>query len=252
MRRPTVLLLLLALAALLVACGGEDRSAEVEQLQADVEALRAEVAYLSGELEIAQSERDRAKEELAGALAKLKRQAEAAEAAADATADDTADEATDDTAEAAPAPASGEFRAYFQEVEEIIQSSTAASEEVVAKMDAAARRGDLEATKALFGDLAALQVKLVAAAAALEPPPALASLHGEVVASQDGFAQAMADYAQAIDQVTTWEAFGAVVEAFPQSPEFLAAAGRAVIACFALQDAGADSGVIVDLRCEGI
>ena len=222
-------------------------------MQADVEALRAEVAYLSGELEIAQSERDRAEDELAQTLADLERQtaiAEAAAAAVPAESGDTADDDGDDAP--APAPASDEFRAYLQQVEAIFQGATAHSAGLVAKIDAVARTGDLDATKALFGDVAQVLEEAAGKAAALEPPPALASLHGEFVASQEGFAQAMADYARAIGNVTTWEAFGAVVEAFPQSPDFLAAAGRAVIACFALQEAGAESGVSVDLRCEGI
>ena len=251
MRRLTVLLL--ALPVLLSACAGEDRSAEVARLQADVDALRAEVAYLSGELEIAQSERERAEEELTQALADLERQTAIAAAAAAAVPAESGD-TVDDTAadDAAPAPASDEFRAYLQQVEAIFQGATAYSAGIVAKIDATARTGDLDATKALFGDLAQALAEAVAKAAGIEPPPALASLHGEFIASQEGFAQAMADYARAIRNVTTWEGFGAVVEAFPQSPEFLAAAGRAVIACFALQEAGAESGVTVDLRCEGI
>ncbi len=250
MRRLTVLLVALT-AIFLAACGGEDRSAEVEQLRADAEALRAEVAYLSGELEIAQSERDRAQEELAQARADLERQAEAAEAAAAQAASGAgADAAAGDTPEAAPA--SGEFRAYFQQVEAVFQGATAHSEEIVAKMDAVARTGDIDATKALFGDLAQLLEEAVAKGAALEPPPALASLHGEFIASQQGFAQAMAEYARAVAEVTTWDEFGAVVDRFPRRPDFLAAAGRAIEACYALQEAGADSGVIVDLRCEGI
>lgn len=249
MRRLTVLLL--ALPVLLSACAGEDRSAEVERLQADVDALQAEVAYLSGELEIAQSERERAEEELTQALADLERQtaiAAAAAAAVQAESGDTVDDDGDD----APAPASDEFRAYLQQVEAIFQGATAYSAGIVAKIDATARTGDLDATKTLFGDLAQALAEAAGKAAGIEPPPALASLHREFVASQEGFAQAMADYARAVEKVTTWEAFGAVVEAFPQSPDFLAAAGRAVIACFALQEAGAESGVSVDLRCEGI
>lgn len=252
MRRLTVLLVALA-AVLAVACGGDDRSAEVEQLQADVDALRAEVAYLAGELEIAQSERERAQEELTQALADLERQtaiAEAAAAAVPAASGDTADDDGDDTA--APAPASDEVRAYLQQLEAIFQGATAYSAGIVAKIDATARTGDLDATKALFGDLAQALAEAVGKGAGIEPPPALATLHGDFIASQEGFAQAMGDYARAIGNVTTWEAFGAVVEAFPQSPDFLAAAGRAVIACFALQEAGAESGVTVDLRCEGI
>ena len=249
MRRLTVLLL--ALPAVIAACGGEDRSAEVEQLQADVEALQAEVAYLAGELEIAQSERERAEEELTQALADLERQTAIAEAAAAAVQAESGD-TVDDTADDAPAPASDEVRAYLQQLEAIFQGATAYSAGIVAKIDATARTGDLDATKALFGDLAQALVDAVAKAAGIEPPPALASLHGEFIASQEGFAQAMADYARAIGNVTTWEGFGAVVDAFPQSPDFLAAAGRAVIACFALQEAGAESGVTVDLRCEGI
>ncbi len=250
MRRLTVLLL--ALPALLVACAGDDRSAEIEQLQADVEALRAEVAYLSGELEIAQSERERAEEELTQALADLERQTAIAEAAAAAVQAESGDMVDDGDDAPAPAPASEEVRAYFQQLEAVFQGATALSAEIVAKIDATARTGDLDATTALFGELAQVLEGAVAKAAGMGPPPALSSLHGEFVASQDGFAQAMADYARAIGNVTTWEGFGAVVEAFPQSPDFLAAAGRAVIACFALQEAGAESGVTVDLRCEGI
>lgn len=251
--RRFVLVTAAAIAVLLAACGGDDRSAEVERLQADVEALRAEVAYLAGELEIAQSERDRAEEELTQVLADLERQTAIAEAAAAAVQAESGD-TVDDTAAAAPAPApaSDEVRAYLQQLEAIFQGATAYSAGIVAKIDATARTGDLDATKALFGDLAQALVEAVGKAAGLEPPPALASLHGDFVASQEGFAQAMADYARAIGNVTTWEGFGAVVEAFPQSADFLAAAGRAVIACFALQEAGAESGVSVDLRCEGI
>ena len=62
MRRLTVLLL--ALPILLFACGGEDRSAEVEQLQADVEALRAQVNVLTRELEIAHDARGELAREL--------------------------------------------------------------------------------------------------------------------------------------------------------------------------------------------
>ncbi|MCY3920563.1 MAG: hypothetical protein OXG38_12280 [Chloroflexi bacterium] len=251
MRRLTVLLI--ALTVILAACGGEDRSAEVERLQADVDALRAEVAYLAGELEIAQSERDRAQEELTQTLADLERQTAIAEAAAAAVPAASGDTGADDAdATAAPAPASDEVRAYLQQLEAIFQGATAYSAGIVAKIDATARTGDLDATKTLFGDLAQALAEATGKAAGLEPPPALASLHGEFIASQEGFAQAMADYARAIGNVTTWEGFGAVVEAFPQSPDFLAAAGRAVIACFALQEAGAESGVTVDLRCEGI
>ena len=238
MRR--LILLLLALPAVLAACGGEDRSAEVEQLQADAAALRAEVASLSGELEIAKSERDRVREELAQARADVERQTEAAEAATAAATDDTA------------AAASGDVRVYFEEVERISQTFAAAGEEIVAKMDALALRGDLDATKALFDDLAELQAKAVAEAVALAPPPALVSLHGEAAAAEQAFAEAMADYARAVAQVTTWEAFAAVVEAFPQSADFLAAADRSVATCHALQDAAAASGVTVDLRCEGL
>ena len=251
MRRLTVLLL--ALPALLAACGGEDRSAEIAQLQADAEALRAEVAYLSGELEIAQSERDRAQEELAQAQADLERQTEAAEAAAaaaQAASDDTTPDAADDPA--AAAPASDEVRAYFQQVEEISQAFAAAGEEIVAEMEALALRGDLDGAKALFEDLAALQAKAVGQAVALVPPAGLASLHAEAAAAEQAFAEAMADYARAVAQVTTWDAFAAVVEAFPQSPDFLAAADRSVATCHALQDAAAASGVTIDLRCEGL
>ena len=207
-------------------------------------------------MEIAQSERDRAQEELAQTLADIERQTaaiEAAAAAAQDSADDTADDApaaADDSAE--PAPASDEFRAYFQQVEGISQGATAASAELVAKMDAVARAGDLEAMKALFGDVAQVLEGAAGKIAGLEPPPALASLHGEFAAAQEGFARAMADYARAVGNVTTWDAFAAVVEAFPQSPDFLAAAGRTVIACFALQEAGAESGVTVELHCEGL
>ena len=238
MRRLTVLLL--ALSALLAACGGEDRSAEVEQLQADAAALRAEVASLSGELEIAQSERDRVREELAQARADLERQTQATEAATAAATDDTAAAASDDV------------RAYFQEVERISQTFAAAGEEIVAKMDALALRGDLDATKALFDDLAELQAKAVAEAVALAPPPGLAALHEEATAAERAFAETMADYARAIAQVTTWEAFAAVVEAFPQSPAFLAAADRSWATCHALEDAAAASGITIDLRCEGL
>ena len=238
MRR--LIVLLLALPAVLAACGGEDRSAEVEQLQADAEALRAEVASLSGELEIAQSERDRVREELAQARADLERQTEAAEAATAAATDDTA------------APASDDVRAYFEEVERISQTFAAAGEEIVAEMDALALRGDLDGTKALFDDLAELQAKAVAEAVALAPPPALASLHEEAAAAEQSFAEAMADYARAVGNVTTWEAFAAVVEAFPQSADFLAAADRSWATCHALQDAAAASGITIDLRCEGL
>ncbi|MCY3920564.1 MAG: hypothetical protein OXG38_12285 [Chloroflexi bacterium] len=243
MRRLTVLLL--ALPAVLAACGGDDRSAEIEQLQADAEALRAEVATLSGELEIAQGERDRVREELAQARADLERQTEAAEAATAAA----QAAVTDDTA---AAPASGDVRAYFEEVERISQTFATAGEEIVAKMDALALRGDLDGTKALFDDLAELQAKAVAEAVALAPPPALAALHREAAAAERAFAEAMADYARAVGNVTTWEAFAAVVEAFPQSPAFLAAADRSVATCHALQDAAAASGITIDLRCEGL
>ena len=239
MRR--LILLLLALPALLAACGGEDRSAEVEQLQADAAALRAEVASLSGELEVAQSQRDRVREELAQARADLERQTEAAEAATAAA-----------TADTAAAPDSDAVRAYFEEVERISQTFAAAGEEIVAKMDALALRGDLDGTKALFDDLAELQAKAVAEAVALAPPPGLASLHEEAAAAEQSFAEAMADYARAVANVTTWEAFAAVVEAFPQSPAFLAAADRSWATCRALQDAAAASGITIDLRCEGL
>ena len=245
MRR--LIVLLFVLPALLAACAGDDQSAEVAQLQSDVEALRAEVAYLSGELEIADAERSRLRDDLSEVRADLDRQAAAAAAAAAPSA-----AAADDTDTADTAPASDEFRAYFQQVEEVLLGATAISEEIVAKIDAVARTGDLDATKTLFRDLARVLEDAVAKAAGLEPPPALASLHGEHVAAQEGFAQAMADYAQAIDNVTTWDAFAAVVEAFPQSPDFLAAAGRSIAACSALEGAAAASGITVDLRCEGI
>ncbi|MXY79169.1 MAG: hypothetical protein F4Y94_05665 [Chloroflexi bacterium] len=249
MRRLTVLLL--ALSALLAACGGEDRSAEVEQLQADAAALRAEVASLSGELEIAQTERDRGREELSQARAALDRLTEAAEAAT-AAAQAASDDPTPDSADGTAAPASDEVRAYFEEVERISQTFAAAGEEIVAKMDALALRGDLDATKALFDDLAELQAKAVGEAVALAPPPALAALHEEAAAAEQSFAEAMADYARAVGNVTTWEAFAAVVEAFPQTPDFLAAADRSVATCYALQDAAAASGITIDLRCDGL
>ncbi len=241
MRR--LIILLFVLPALLAACAGDDQSAEVAQLQSDVEALRAEVAYLSGELEIADAERSRLRDDLSEARADLDRQAAAAPSAG---------AAADDTDTAGAAPASDEFRAYFQQVEEVFLGATAISEEIVAKIDAVARTGDLDATKALFRDLARVLEDTVAKAAGLEPPPALASLHGEIVAAQEGFAQIMADYARAIAEVATWDEFAVVVERFPQRPDFLAAAGRSIAACSALEGAAAASGITVDLRCEGI
>ncbi|MCY3920562.1 MAG: hypothetical protein OXG38_12275 [Chloroflexi bacterium] len=145
MRRLTVLLVALA-AVLAVACGGDDRSAEVERLQADVEALRAQVNVLTRELEIAQDARG----ELAREMDDLKdaRDESARENAAAAGAAAEAKAAVESAAEAAAAAAAeAAARVAAEAVED-------AERRVGESLDAAL--ADVEAAMVLVAELSGI------------------------------------------------------------------------------------------------
>ena len=238
MRRLTVLLLLALPALLLAACGGgDDQSAEIEQLQLDVQVLQAQVDVLTRELEIAQSAREDLEEDL--------------EALEDANVDLAAEAAAAvAAAEAAAAPEA--MRAFFRQAEQMGQAYRARVDELGRNFHAALESGDLTAAQETFRDLMGVKPEVVDASAAIEPPAALAAVHRAFVAAQQEAAVLWGDYARTAAAATTLEEFVRLVEAIAGDPEYWSSLARPAEACRRLQDAATESGIDADLRCDAL